>query len=47
MYLTPMLFCKPRFSMFIVNGYYTKKQMLVVLELLVRRCNNTYCVSSD
>ena len=33
--LTPMLSFEPRFRMFIINGYYTKKQTLVVLRLLV------------
>ena len=35
-----MLSCEPRFCMFIINGSYTKKQILVVFGLLVKRCNN-------
>ena len=39
-YLTPTFSCEPRFHMFIINGYYTKKQTLVVLGLIVKRCND-------
>ena len=33
--LTPKLSFEPRFRLFIVNGYYTKKQTLVVLGLTI------------
>ena len=36
LYLTPTLFCDPRFQMFIINSYYTKSK----LRFLVKRCNN-------
>ena len=34
-YLTPMLSCKPRFCMFIINSYYTKYKCLQSLDSLL------------
>ena len=41
--LTPMLSFEPRFRIFIINGYYTKKKTLVVFRLLLNHvlmCQN-------